>query len=146
MVCVNADCPDPHSGNVVYNQSLADACCEECGEWQLEILHRTENNVPDWVDEEGMKDVTIPTWVLLSLVQASDKLLWSVAQQEPGDIPRLRDELQPMLGSVVDANIVKGIARLSEALAHPDIKAVWPEGLAWAERSESEPAVPQPGF
>jgi len=146
MVCVNAECPDPTSGNVVYSQSIGDACCEECGEWQLEIVNRADGDVPDWVDEADLGQVTIPKWVLLSLVQASDKLLWSVAQKDDGDTPRLRDELQPMLGNEVDANVVKGIARVGEALSHPDIRAIWPEGLAWAEGSESEPASPQPGF
>jgi len=37
MVCLSSECPDPTSGNVEYNQSMGDACCQECGEWQMDI-------------------------------------------------------------------------------------------------------------
>ncbi|MFZ3583727.1 hypothetical protein ACOI1H_16350 [Loktanella sp. DJP18] len=37
IICANIACPDPSSGNVVFNQGVGDACCEVCGEWQLDL-------------------------------------------------------------------------------------------------------------
>lgn len=86
-------------------------------------------NTPDWIDDEDLVDVTIPKWMLRDLVQGARKLLWAVAQQDDGDdIPRLREELRPLVGKTLDATIVKGIARVDAALKHPPIQAICQEG------------------
>lgn len=37
IVCGNTECPDPLSGNVEFNQSIGDAYCAICGEWQNDL-------------------------------------------------------------------------------------------------------------
>ena len=44
MVCVNKDCDDRASGNVTYDQTVGDAYCSICGEWQEECLSEQAND------------------------------------------------------------------------------------------------------